>query len=319
MVSPELIYCFVCGTGVSDLDTYKDQDQTSTFHIFRTIETTKCINERKTRKKRSRTKNAGDNNLTTERGSAESKTNEGVWLEKIMESKLEFNPICNSICYQCVGKVHHYQELSDELEMIRQEVLNMWEARSQKIGDIKDTKLSKTKIKKIKKLKGVTRTRPSKNPSDYQRNHSKTENENSLSEKDVSKSNDGAIDTQTSQGIFRANSRILQKPDGEIINPKGPFSSRRSVRIKASMVKATMKENEDVVITNPNRLKEQSEIELEDKGDGEIIPPKNFHSIQLSKNENAVSDKSNESKQLQLKQTSIMDKNTSHPCEICKF
>ena len=292
-------YCYVCGRGVNTLNPDDDQNL-ETIHIFKKPPISKNVNQRKTRKRRIGTQVTRANKLETIIDSDEVISNEGVWLEKITARKLEFISSYNYICHYCVIKVHHYKELSEEIEKIRNEIVEECELQSKARRIAGDEKLPKCKLRISKRKRDTNNGKRNKMPKESREKDIKTIDNPPKSEKDSKDINKNISDETNST----TNNNIS-------------ISSRRSVRLKTSDEKIHLKESEE--ITNFDDVKEQSNTVEGTKNDKETISLKNSSPLPLSKSEYVESERCNESKQQQLKQTSIIDKSNSHPCEICKF
>ena len=292
-------YCYVCGRGVNILSPDDDQNL-ERIHIFQKPPISKNVNQRKTRKRRIGTQVTRANKLEGIIDSDEVISNEGVWLEKITARKLEFIPSYNYVCHYCVIKVHHYKELYEEIEKIRNEFVEMCELQSKARRTAGDEKLPKCELKISKRRKNTNYCKRNKIPKESQENDLETIDNAPEPENDSKDINKSLFDETNST-----------------TNNNTSISSRRSVRVKTSDEKIHLKENEET--TNFDDVKEQSNAVEGIKNDKEIVPLKNSSPIPPSRSEYVESERCNESKQQQLKQTSIIDKSNSHPCEICKF
>ena len=291
------LYCFVCGTSVSELEQNGEKNFTK-IHIPQELKNTQIVHPRRAQKRKIRTNDPVEKDLQDNTNSSESLTNEGICLERILKRKLQFSHNCNYICQSCVRKVHNYQELSEELEKIQNELVDMHEMRNKETITAEAIELSEQKIRKgsRKTVKGSTRRiRNQKEPQTKDlKTTEKVPNAENISSKDCEDDN-----------------------EDRIRNNNSPVSSRRSVRIKENIETTNLKENKEV--TAHSTSKEKIELTIETKDDGEIVTNKSSILAPSSRSENIAHDKSNELRQPQLKQTSILDKNSSHPCEICKY
>lgn len=291
------LYCFVCGTSVSELEQNGEKNLTK-IHIHQELKNTQIVHPRKAQKRKIRTKDPVEKDLQDITESSKSLTNEGICLERILKRKIQFSHHYNYICKSCVRKVHNYHELSEELEKIQNELVDMHEMRKKDTIPAKTIELSEQKIRKSSRKTFKGSTRRIRNPKESQTKNlttaEKVSNAENISSKDCEDDNEDRVKNNTS-----------------------PVSSRRSVRIKENIETTNLKENKEV--TARSTSKEKIELTIESKDDGEIATNKSSILAPTSRSENIISDKCNEMKQPQLKQTSILDKSTSHPCEICKY
>ena len=292
-------YCYVCGRGVNVLSP-DDGHNLETIHIFQKPPISKNVNQCKTRKQRIGTQVTRASKLEGRIDSGEVISNDGVWLEKITARKLEFIPSFNYICHYCVIKVHHYKELSEEIEKIKNEIVEECELQSKARRIASDEKLPKCKLRINKIKKDTNYGKRNKISKESQEKGIETIDNNPKPEKDSKDINKNLFDETNST-----------------IDSKNSIPSRRSVRLKTSDEKIHFKESEET--RNLDHVKELSNAVEGTKNDKEIVSSKTTSPIPLSKSEYLESERCNESKQQHLKQTSITDKSNSHPCEICKF
>ena len=344
------VHCYVCGR---DLNPFVEKGKAGLVIIFN-LQSNTDIPSVKARKYKTR-KAQKDNSLEmvinhqlniSEQTSSKFITKEGVCLQTILERKLKYKPFQNYMCQECTGQIHQYKELSEELNNLKCQIMHLYDAANPEVNHIiqsvttgkkplssrkyvpnrnaKISKLFQNKIENVKynhfgSIEGHTPNVNLKEP----RSYSSMSNNDTIFGDGAENKNTGSstkIDKHKNKHVVVSNIKGTETDSTTSNNTVVQSSplSRRSSRIKNNATKTRKRKNyEDIINANIDR-NGRSNLPQERECD-EHLSNKQSCSIPNIDIESDVKEKGFDMKQWQQRQTSSVDKNTSHPCEICKF
>ena len=347
-------YCHVCGVDVKPSDE-NGKDILITVFVPRQ---TRCVKISKTRKNKDQKGEIEfcPMDSPSKELLRRTKSKQGKHLEKIVEMELQYNPTYNFICSKCENNIDQYAKLSEELESLRYEVTKAYSTSSQLRnmatqefaihGNDKSLR-PLVRSRRLRKSNNSTRNKLHAEDRDSESSHDQrlipfhghthngeiTHNDHAiLSDKqnneyvETSNSSKSNINTLSNENIndMSDNLDIGDKcPNklGDCTNSnesaiKNTTLSRRSIRIKASTA-TILEEGRKQKLKTDSSFKQSSQLPLERNiEDGKVN--KNPVLCQIIEPEDDLNDKCLDIKKLHLRQSSTMDKNIAHPCEICK-
>ena len=345
MASLTSSYCHVCGKTLEDININEKRKLSVIFHPHLTANAKKLKKGKNKKGKIKKNPIEKEEDISysniTEGCKFMTKTKEGQFLEKIVGRRLQYRLIYNSVCPKCVGQIHQYIDLSKELEHLRIEVKRVYDAANpQRIQKRQKSAISKTnrsigtyrdrnKLKISNELQNKQYVRKTNsgstvnmqqrcNPNIKLDSSSEYENETTSTSVPIYQdfvNDETEHDENDRINIFPSPNRHSVILENNIIKPS--ISKRRSTRIKINATQAEkMVKNEGT--NNPKIIPDEHSGSMVAKDVEQNLPNKKLPGSQNLEHENDINEKYIDMKHIQLRQNSIMERSTSHPCEICK-
>ena len=335
-------YCHVCGTIVKDCDNkraskiasvFGNKDDNTIGHFKQEKEKTKGNQEH--RPDLNSIENTTSNCITSD----------GKLLEQILQRVLEYNSSTNIICTKCFEQMRLFEKLSLDLEKLRSEIKNTYDAKfatnERKTSDPfdkgvinsiasrgKGRRLRSSKIRndnnppkdlaKFPALSKFVKASDSSKRNSNNRISSSNLNDLEQSSNAVQKSINTSIhDDSIFVDITKLPTVGIQaertKPCYDESKSKSS-SSRKSTRIRKN---TTKEENKPEIVAETLDCIES----VQDALDNQILPNeigRNSPTCQVNLEETETREKSIDLRHIQVKQANTVDRNVTHPCEICK-
>ena len=339
--------CHVCGTVVNDCN---DKRATKIGSVF-CQKDDNTIGHFKQRKERTKGNQGHRMDLNSiENTTSNYITSDGKLLEQILQKVVEYDLSTNAICSKCFAQIRLFEKLFLDLEKLRCEIKNTYDAkfktkerktshpldegavnsivshrksrrlRSSKRRNDNDTPTDSAKIPTLSKFAKASdcctrNTLLYTNQLSSSKLNDLEQSSNAVKKSILTSVNDAGMDVDTTKLSNVGIQAEETKPCHDETNSK-LLSSRKSTRIRKNPKNLVMKEenkpanvveNLDCIETLLDPLDKQA---LSNEIDG------NSPTINLEETE--TREKSIDSRHIQVKQASIVDRNVTHPCEICK-
>ena len=346
MSSINILSCHVCGTVVKDCD---DKRTTKIASVFGNKDDN-SIGHFKQGKERTKGNQGHQLDLNSiENTTSNYITSDGKLLEQILQRVVEYNLSTNAICSKCFEQIRLFEKLSLDLEKLRCEIKSTYNAKfainDRKTFDPLDTGNGNSIVshRKSRRLRSTKRRNDNDTPTDSAkiptlskfaeasdittRNSSKQISSSNLNDlkqgsnavqKSITTSvNDAGMDVDTTKlstvGIEAEQTESYHDESNAKFS-----SSRKSTRIRQNSTKLVKKEE-----NKPEAVVETIDcIETyQDALDKQILSnerDRNSSTCQINLEETETREKFLDSRHIQVKQANIVDRNVTHPCEICK-
>ena len=338
--------CHVCGTVVKD---YDDKRATKIGYVFsdKDDNTIGHFKQGKERKKGNQGHRLDLNSI--ENTTSNYITSDGKLLEQILRTVVEYNLSTNAICSKCFEQIRLFEKLSLDLEKLRCEIKNTYDAKfatnerktsdplekgavnsivshrkSRRLRNYKrhndnDTPADSAKIPTLSKFAKASdsSTRNSSNQISSSILNDLEQNSNALQKSISTSVNDAGMDVDTTKLSTVVIQAEQTKSCHDETNSK-LASSRKSARIRKNATKLVKKEENKPTLVAENLDCIEALLDPLDK---QILPneiDRNSSTCQINLEETETREKSIDSRHTQVKQANIVDRNVSHPCEICK-
>ena len=338
--------CHVCGTVVKDCD---DKRATKIASVFGNINDNSIGHFKKGKERTKVNQGHGHDLNSIENATSNYLTSDGKLLEQILQRVVEYNLSTNAICSKCFEQIRLFEMLSLDLEKLRCEINNTYDAKfatsERKTSDPLDKEAVNSIVshRKSRRLRSSKRRNDNDTPTDSAKiptlsrfseasnitthnssNQISSSNLNDLEQgsnamqKSISTSvNDASMDV----GTTKLSAVVIQaeqtKSYHEETNSK-LSSSRKSTRIRKNSVKLAKKEGNKPILVAENIDCIEALLDPLDK---QILPneiDRNSSTCQINLEETETRERSIDSRHIQVKQANIVDRNVTHPCEICK-
>ena len=341
-----IVSCHVCGAVVKDCDEKRTKKIASVFGN----KDDNSIGHFKQGKERAK----GNPELRPDLNSNENITSncinsDGKLLEQILQRVVEYNSSTNAICSKCFEQIRLFEKLSLDLEKLRCEIKNTYDAKFARNERKTSDPIEKGAINSIVSHRKSNRLRNSKrrNDNDTPTNSAKIPTLSKFADaSDITTRNGSKQISSSSPNDLKQGSNAVQKSISTSVNDAGmdvdttklptvgieaeqtkPYpddsiakfsSSRKSTRIRQNSKKLVKKEENkpEAVVATLDCIKTN-----QDSLDKRILSneiDRSSSTCQINLEETETREKPIDSRHIQVKQANIVDRNVTHPCEICK-